>query len=167
MIDKDGRVHYSDKPSPGAEPVTGLGELPTVEAFKPPPRADNPAPVPAAVPYKRIAISSPAPDATLRENTGSVSVSVSLEPALQHRYGPLFRVSRPKIAGAAGCGRPFMRPILRYDEVTPAVVETVHRGIAGSQWVIFEESSHNSQVEETQRYLRVLEEFLDKVEAEA
>jgi proline-specific peptidase len=55
----------------------------------------------------------------------------------------------------------------RYDEVTPAVVETVHRGITGSQWVIFEESSHNAQVEETQRYLRVLEEFLDKVEAKA
>ena len=55
----------------------------------------------------------------------------------------------------------------RHDEVTPAVVETVHRGIAGSQWVIFEESSHSSHVEETPRYLRVLEEFLDQVEAEA
>lgn len=55
----------------------------------------------------------------------------------------------------------------RYDEVTPAVVETVHRGIVGSQWVIFAESSHTAHVEEMPRYLRVLEEFLDKVEAEA
>jgi proline-specific peptidase len=53
----------------------------------------------------------------------------------------------------------------RHDEVTPAVVETVHRGITGSQWVIFAESSHTAHVEETPRYLRVLEAFLDNVEA--
>jgi pimeloyl-ACP methyl ester carboxylesterase len=36
----------------------------------------------------------------------------------------------------------------RYDEVTPATMERVHRGIPGSDLVVFEESSHMSQAEE-------------------
>jgi L-proline amide hydrolase len=53
----------------------------------------------------------------------------------------------------------------RYDEATPAIVETVQRGIPGSEWVIFEHSSHLPHVEETERYLQVLGEFLVRVEA--
>jgi len=55
----------------------------------------------------------------------------------------------------------------RYDEATPAITETIHRGISGSQWVIFENSSHMPHVEETERYLQVLREFLSRVEAQA
>jgi proline-specific peptidase len=55
----------------------------------------------------------------------------------------------------------------RYDEATPAITETVHRGITGSEWVIFENSSHLPHVEETERYLQVLGEFLNRVEAQA
>ena len=52
----------------------------------------------------------------------------------------------------------------RYDEATPAITETVHRGIPGSQWVIFEHSAHMPHVEETERYLQVLTDFLNGVE---
>jgi proline-specific peptidase len=52
----------------------------------------------------------------------------------------------------------------RYDEITPAIMETVHRSITGSKWVIFEESSHLAYIEETERYLQVLGEFLSEVE---
>src|SRR5512135_1180439 len=55
----------------------------------------------------------------------------------------------------------------RYDEATPAITETVHRGIPGSQRVIFENSSHMPHVEETGRYIQVLGEFLDRVEAQS
>jgi proline-specific peptidase len=55
----------------------------------------------------------------------------------------------------------------RYDEATPAITETIHRGIPGSQWVIFDHSSHMPHVEETDRYLQVLREFLSRVEAQA
>ena len=55
----------------------------------------------------------------------------------------------------------------RYDEATPAITETVHRGIPGSDWVIFENSSHLPHVEETERYLQVLGRFLNRVEAQA
>ena len=50
----------------------------------------------------------------------------------------------------------------RYDEATPFVAETVHRGIRGSEWVIFENSSHMAHVEEPDRYLTVLDEFLSR-----
>jgi proline-specific peptidase len=52
----------------------------------------------------------------------------------------------------------------RYDEATPPVTEALHRGIAGSEWVIFEESGHFPHLEETERYLEVLSGFLDRVE---
>lgn len=52
----------------------------------------------------------------------------------------------------------------RYDEATPKISETVHRGIPGSKWVMFEESSHSPQIEETEKYLRVVEEFLSEIE---
>jgi L-proline amide hydrolase len=52
----------------------------------------------------------------------------------------------------------------RYDEATPAIAQTVHHGIPGSEWVLFENSAHLSHVEETERYLQVLGDFLAQVE---
>jgi proline-specific peptidase len=52
----------------------------------------------------------------------------------------------------------------RHDEATPAVAETVHRGIPGSEWVLFEESSHSAHLEEAERYLHVVDQFLRGVE---
>ena len=48
----------------------------------------------------------------------------------------------------------------RFDEATLLIAETVHRGIPGSEWVIFENSSHMAHVEEADRYMTVLDEFL-------
>jgi proline-specific peptidase len=55
----------------------------------------------------------------------------------------------------------------RYDHATPVITETVHRGIPGSEWVIFENSGHFPHIEETERYLKVLDQFLNRVEAQA
>jgi L-proline amide hydrolase len=55
----------------------------------------------------------------------------------------------------------------RYDEATPAIAETVHRGIPGSEWVIFEHSAHLAHAEEPECYLQVLDQFLSRVEAQA
>jgi proline-specific peptidase len=52
----------------------------------------------------------------------------------------------------------------RHDEATPAIAETVHRGIAGSEWVIFENSSHMAHLEEEDEYRRVVEDFMRRVE---
>ena len=52
----------------------------------------------------------------------------------------------------------------RFDECTPALVDTLHRGIRGSEWVLFEESSHTALLEETSRYLDVVGAFLLRVD---
>ena len=54
----------------------------------------------------------------------------------------------------------------RYDEATPILVETLHKSIPGSEWVIFENSSHMPHVEETDLYLQVLKRFLARMERE-
>ncbi|HLZ56104.1 MAG TPA: proline iminopeptidase-family hydrolase [Ktedonosporobacter sp.] len=54
----------------------------------------------------------------------------------------------------------------RYDEATPTIVETIHRSIPGSEWTIFENSSHMPHVEETDLYMQVLNSFLQQVEGE-
>lgn len=48
----------------------------------------------------------------------------------------------------------------RYDEATPATVQPYKDGIAGSRWEIFEHSSHMPHVEETERCMQVVGEFL-------
>lgn len=53
----------------------------------------------------------------------------------------------------------------RYDEATPLIAETVQRGIPGAEWVLFENSSHMPHVEETERYLQVVTNFLERVES--
>ena len=53
----------------------------------------------------------------------------------------------------------------RHDEATPAVMETVHRGIPGSELVIFENSSHMPHLEETQLYMKTVGDFLERVES--
>jgi proline-specific peptidase len=53
----------------------------------------------------------------------------------------------------------------RDDEATPALADTIQRGIDGSELVIFEHSAHFPHIEEAERYLQVLDRFLSRVEA--
>jgi L-proline amide hydrolase len=48
----------------------------------------------------------------------------------------------------------------RHDEATPALQETLRQGIAGSEVVIFEDSSHMPHVEERERYMDVVGDWL-------
>jgi proline-specific peptidase len=52
----------------------------------------------------------------------------------------------------------------RDDEATPTLAETIQHGIPDSELFIFEHSAHFPHIEETELYLQVLEEFLDRVE---
>lgn len=52
----------------------------------------------------------------------------------------------------------------KYDEATPVIAQTVHNGIHGSEWVLFENSSHTAHAEEAERYVQVLSAFLSKHE---
>jgi len=48
----------------------------------------------------------------------------------------------------------------RHDEATPALQETLLAGIAGAEWVVFEDSSHMPHVEERDRYMQVVGDWL-------
>jgi L-proline amide hydrolase len=49
----------------------------------------------------------------------------------------------------------------KYDEATPATVQPFKDKIKDVRWEIFEHSSHMPHVEETERYLKVVGQFLD------
>jgi proline-specific peptidase len=59
---------------------------------------------------------------------------------------------------------PTLITVGRYDELTPVCAETLHQGIRDSRMVVFENSSHSAHIEETQRFLKVVSDFLDQVE---
>ncbi|MFL5703118.1 MAG: proline iminopeptidase-family hydrolase, partial [Ktedonobacteraceae bacterium] len=44
----------------------------------------------------------------------------------------------------------------RYDEATPVINTILHKGIAGSEWILFENSSHLSHVEEPELYMQTV-----------
>jgi L-proline amide hydrolase len=52
----------------------------------------------------------------------------------------------------------------RHDEATPRIVGEIHARIPGSEWVVFEESSHMPHVEEPERCRAAVEAFLERVE---
>jgi proline-specific peptidase len=55
----------------------------------------------------------------------------------------------------------------RHDHATPFLTETLHRGIHDSDWIIFENSGHSPHIDETERFLQVLDQFLSRVEVQA
>ena len=55
---------------------------------------------------------------------------------------------------------PTLVTVGRYDEVTPKVAETIHKGITGSKLVVFEKSGHLTMWDEKENYLKTLREFL-------
>jgi len=58
---------------------------------------------------------------------------------------------------------PTLVTVGRYDEVTPRVAASIHRGIRGSKLVRFEKSAHLAMWEERSHYIEVLRDFLDHV----
>ena len=83
-VDKDGVVHYSDKPlSPDAKQVA-LPPLQTYKSGTPPPGFSDNAPAPgtgaAAAAAAPISITSPADQDTVRDGEGKLNVAVAANP---------------------------------------------------------------------------------------
>jgi Domain of unknown function (DUF4124) len=79
--DSHGNVHFTDKPHKGAKEV----ELPAVQTFslpKVPQPTETKEEETIARSYKKILITQPEDQATIRNNQGYVAVSVLLEPSL-------------------------------------------------------------------------------------
>ncbi len=60
---------------------------------------------------------------------------------------------------------PTLITVGRYDEVTPRVAESIHRGIHGSKLVRFEKSAHLAMWEERAHYIEVVRQFLDAIKS--
>ena len=52
----------------------------------------------------------------------------------------------------------------RFGVMTPAVSRRLDEGIPNSEWVLFENSSHVAFAEESEKYIQMLDKFLNKVE---
>jgi proline-specific peptidase len=61
---------------------------------------------------------------------------------------------------------PTLITVGRYDSITPACADTLYQGISNAQMVVFEKSAHLAHLEETEKYLQVVADFLAKVEIE-
>jgi L-proline amide hydrolase len=53
----------------------------------------------------------------------------------------------------------------RHDEMTSALIKPLIEGISGAESVVFEDSAHLAMAEEPERYRRVVESFLSRMEA--
>lgn len=86
-IDANGNVVYTDEPVGDAKPV----DLPPLSTI-PPPRPVQPASTGSAEEastknYEEFGVVTPQQDATLRDNTGNVPVSIALKPSLNVAAG--------------------------------------------------------------------------------
>lgn len=87
-VDKDGKVHYSDQPPPGGVKAEKVELKPLTEVTiepAPPSTSSAPTSAPAAadqVSYRSLTITNPQDQATIREASAGVSISVKLEPPL-------------------------------------------------------------------------------------
>jgi|AMFO01.1.fsa_nt_gi hypothetical protein len=79
----DGSVEFTDVPSKQEEEPVPLNPTNTFEAPSAPLQQSTPKPKASQEKYSAISITSPANEATIRDNTGAITVNVSLTPALQ------------------------------------------------------------------------------------
>ena len=96
-VDEQGNIIYSDTPTPGAEqltppPISTVDSLPKPEKSdeteaKPDEEAGEEAAKKPPTRYTKFSIVSPQNDATIWDNTGSVPVSLLLEPPLDTENG--------------------------------------------------------------------------------
>ncbi len=100
-VDEDGNVVFTDQPSPDAELIE-VDELQTISpppprrAFKYEKKREK------AKKYTQISITSPQNDMAIRNNSGSVTVSVSTTPVLAHDHSlVLYLDGKESVLGAA------------------------------------------------------------------
>lgn len=109
-VDKDGVVHYSDRPEPGAEEVQLQVYRPSSGPATPAPssrfsRRDEPATSEENQPfsYQTLSIAAPASEQTLWNIEGVLNVSLSLQPGLQsgHRIRVYFDGNPQMVSGTS------------------------------------------------------------------
>lgn len=101
-VNPDGSVEFSDVPnSVGAKPI----ELPPDSSYTPP-TPPKPAPVEARkkvgpVDYQSVSITSPANEATIRDNEGKISIVIGSKPALQADHSYVLMMDGKKVGSGS------------------------------------------------------------------
>jgi hypothetical protein len=101
-IGPDGRVEYTDRPVAGAQPLSTGGsplEAERTDSAGPRVAAPTDAATPALGPYAAFEILLPEPNATVRNDTGDVQVSLIIEPALLPEHQIRLLIDNQPIAG--------------------------------------------------------------------
>ncbi|NOX92999.1 MAG: hypothetical protein GXP18_11285, partial [Gammaproteobacteria bacterium] len=78
----DGSVEFTDVPRSDKEKPVPLGPMSTFKAM-PAPQKATPASRASANTYSAVSIISPADETTIRDNTGTIKVNISVSPALR------------------------------------------------------------------------------------
>jgi hypothetical protein len=143
----DGSVEFTDQPAPNAKPIP-LPDIPTYthrtpDASKLGTKRAKPQIAPPA--YERVAITSPARDATLWRNEGPVTVTVQTRPALHIDQGDrLVILLDGKKAAEGSAMRYTLTQVYRGTHSVVAVVRDVQgRELARSQAVTFHMRQHS------------------------
>lgn len=86
FFDEEGNLVYSDQPGPDAEEVE-MAPISTIKPRQLPSSINQPASASLSATYTQFAISSPTQDETIRDNNGTISVDISIDPPLNQRAG--------------------------------------------------------------------------------
>ena len=89
LVDKNGKVIFSDKPIDGLTVQAVKLKEPSVVKMVPSAPLPEAQPAAKAVHYS-ISVSTPEPDATIRNNQGRVEINAQVSPVVQGRYSLTF-----------------------------------------------------------------------------
>lgn len=104
-IDKDGNVVFTDKPIPGAKPITIKTDVNVVTTPKPtykaPPLNEPPVmPVEEKFQYEVLAIDTPKNDEGIRANDGRINVVVAVTPNLRPNHSVQLKLDGSNVGQA-------------------------------------------------------------------
>jgi hypothetical protein len=137
-VDKDGVVHYSDQPNPGAERIP-LTTAPLPGSVAPQQAPARPAAGPATQPvYAGCEISSPNPDQVFT-NTTAVGASVSVLPGLQSGHRITMRLNGQIVQGWPDASQSYQLQDLARGSYTlqALIVDGANRPVCSSRALMF------------------------------
>ena len=107
------------------------------------------------------------------ESMMRTGINIQNTPVYHHMWGPSEFTLTGNLAGwdrealLSEIDVPTLITVGRHDEIVPAISESMHERIPGSELVIFEDSAHSAHAEEAEKYAQVLRDFLRRVESNA
>ena len=126
-VDDEGQVHYSDRPSPGADrvaiEVTPPSSSPAPSASAPGRATSSAEGQPAAAAYKSLTIQAPGQDEVLWNIEGQLDVAVALQPSLQPGHTLQLLLDGQSVAELTGSTRARLSDVYRGQHTLQARIQ--------------------------------------------